>query len=317
LVETSGEVTRLVLNRDEEPARRVLVGLDDGLLAVVSASVRLHDGSTDRLLTNRVVQQMSIDVLNVRTSAWYTGIVQHDIARNLSDIDVVQWNRTRFGVVDRASGRVSVIEYRAFPYTLVPCDSNRDCASCIGNVANDEMCAWCPADDLCKPTISACRRHTVLVCPSTAATTPTTATMSMVASSNASTTTTTTIATSTTTNDTISTTISMSPSPSADLNPSTESDDDQATTVGLAVGISVVVVALLLAAGVGAWFCLFRRVDQPAEKPVELQQPPTAVDSPRSALSREYSDVSEVRGMTTSSYDAAATTYNDVEDIRE
>jgi hypothetical protein len=278
MLDTANALTRLVLNRGEV-AHRVLVGLDDGLLAVVSASVRLHDGSMDRLLTNRVVQQMSIDVLNVRTSAWYPGIVQHDIARNLSDIDVVQWNRTRFGVVDRASGRVSVIEYRAFPYTLVPCDSNRDCASCIGNVANEESCRWCGARCAARGTVCMPNETSTIFadrCDNATTSTPSTLSQSTSTATTPSTPLVTT-ATATTPSTPLLTTTTAAGVTTVEADEQATSDNSS-TVVGLAVGIPIAVL-VLVAIGLAAVCAVKKRKQRDGESGGAATATATATDT--------------------------------------
>jgi hypothetical protein len=136
-------LTRAVENRGVVVARRKLVAIGNSMLGVVSADSRIHDGSTDQLLVNRRVVLAAIDVLDVGTGVWFENFVRHDIALNISDVDVVRWNATHFGVVERATARASVIEWRPLPYALVQCTSNSDCQQCLTNEANDEACRWC------------------------------------------------------------------------------------------------------------------------------------------------------------------------------
>jgi hypothetical protein len=112
-------LSRIIANRDERtapPPHRKLVAIGDTLLGVVSADSKTHDGSVDPLLVNRRALQTAIDVLDVPRAQWFENFVRHDIERNISDIDVVRWNATLFGVVDRATGLTTQIEWRPLPY---------------------------------------------------------------------------------------------------------------------------------------------------------------------------------------------------------
>jgi hypothetical protein len=140
----AARLSRLTLNAGAAIPGRKLVAVDRQLLAVVSASSILHDGSVTRALVNRRILQTSVDVLDVATGLWFNNLLQHNIYRNISDIDVVaNQNGSAFAVVDRASGEATVFEWRKFNYTLIPCSENTDCRSCLSNVANIELCRWC------------------------------------------------------------------------------------------------------------------------------------------------------------------------------
>lgn len=139
------KLSRLTLNIGSPTPSRKLVAVGNRLLAVVSASSLMHDGSVLRLLVNRRITQTAIDVLDVSNGVWFSNLLQHDIRmHNISDIDVVvHQNASSFGVVARATGLASVFDWRAFPFVLVECETNVDCLSCVTNEANIQACRWC------------------------------------------------------------------------------------------------------------------------------------------------------------------------------
>jgi hypothetical protein len=135
--------TLLILNANEKAPARQLVAVGDRLVVVLAANIKVHDGSKDQLLVNRLVTQTPIDALDVQTGVWYNRLLDHGIAENVSDVDVVRWNATAFAVVDRATREAAVFEWRPFPFALVQCTANTDCRACTTNEANEESCRWC------------------------------------------------------------------------------------------------------------------------------------------------------------------------------
>jgi hypothetical protein len=168
--------TSLILNANEKAPARRLVAVGDRLVVVVAANVKVHDGSEDRLLVNRLVIQTPIDALDVQTGVWYNRLLEHGVAKNVSDADVVRWNATAFAVVDRATREAAVFEWRPFPYALVPCSAGTDCQACLTNEASEELCVWCGTR--CVSRITACNfaERTVVNASNALCTGPTTTT---------------------------------------------------------------------------------------------------------------------------------------------
>jgi hypothetical protein len=132
--------TTIATNLGASPVARSLVAVDNRLLVVVSADTNVHDGSVKPLLINRLYVQTPIDALDVSSGHWYADLLQHAIKKNISDIDVVQWNASTFAVVDRVSGNAAVFDWRPFPADNAPiCESFVECESCLATVA----CHWC------------------------------------------------------------------------------------------------------------------------------------------------------------------------------
>ena len=86
--------TVLAVNVGEKAPARRLVAVGDRLVVVLTANIKVHDGSKDQLLVNRLVTQTPIDALDVQTGVWYNRLLDHGIAKNVSDVDVVRWNAT-------------------------------------------------------------------------------------------------------------------------------------------------------------------------------------------------------------------------------
>jgi hypothetical protein len=183
--------TSLILNANEKAPARQLVSVGDRLVVVVAANIKVHDGSKDQLLVNRLVTQTPIDALDVQTGVWYNRLLDHDIAKNVSDVDVVRWNATAFAVVDRATREAAVFEWRPFPFALVKCTANTDCRACTTSEANEEPCRWCGPRCVSRQAICAPNENPVCVDPTTTTTTTTTATTTTTTTSTTSTTTTT------------------------------------------------------------------------------------------------------------------------------
>ena len=190
--------TSLILNANEKAPARRLVAVGDRLVVVVAANVKVHDGSRDQLLVNRVVTQTPIDALDVQTGVWYNRLLEHDIAKNVSDVDVVRWNATAFAVVDRATREAAVFEWRPFPFALVKCSANTDCRACTTSEANEEPCRWCGTRCVSRQAICAPGESSVCVDPTTTTTTATTATATATTTTSTTTTILASIATSTT-----------------------------------------------------------------------------------------------------------------------
>jgi hypothetical protein len=190
--------TSLILNANEKAPARRLVAVGDRLVVVVTADVKVHDGSKETLLVNRLVTETPIDALDVQTGVLYNRLLEHGIAKNVSDVDVVRWNATAFAVVDRATREAAVFEWRPFPFALVKCSANTDCRACTTSEANEEPCRWCGTRCVSRQAICAPGESSVCVDPTTTTTTATTAT----ATTTSTTSTTTTILASITTSTT-------------------------------------------------------------------------------------------------------------------
>jgi hypothetical protein len=205
--------TSLILNANEKAPARRLIAVGDRLVVVVAADIKVHDGSKDQLLVNRLVTQTPIDALDVQTGVWYNRLLEHGIAKNVSDVDVVRWNATAFAVVDRATREAAVFEWRPFPFALVKCTANTDCRACSTSEANEEPCRWCGTRCVLRQAMCAPGESSVCVDPTTTSTTATTTT------TTATTTSTTTTKTTTPISITTSTTFSSLESPAESSDP--------------------------------------------------------------------------------------------------
>jgi hypothetical protein len=180
--------TSLILNANEKAPARRLVAVGDRLVVVVAADVKVHDGSREPLLVNRLVTQTPIDALDVETGVWYNRLLEHGIAKNVSDVDVVRWNATAFAVVDRATREAAVFEWRPFPYALAKCTVNTDCRACLTNEASEELCLWCGTRCVSRSTACSITDRSTVNASSVLCTGPTTTAFSTVVSANRTTT---------------------------------------------------------------------------------------------------------------------------------
>jgi len=159
--------------------------------------------------------------------------LDHGIAKNVSEIDVVRWNATAFAVVDRATREAAVFEWRPFPYALVKCSANTDCRTCTTSEANVEPCRWCGTRCVSRQAMCAPNEYPspfgFCVDPTTTTTTTTT------------TASTTTLAPTTVTSTSSSTTTPLVAVASTSPAPAITSS----TVIGLAVGIPIVVLTLV------------------------------------------------------------------------
>jgi hypothetical protein len=261
---SSAKLAQLTLNRGAPTPLRKLVAVDRQLLAVVSASNILHDGSVTRALVNRRIVQTSIDVLDVATGVWFNNLLQHDVRRNISDIDLVaNQNGSSFAVVERDSGEATVFDWRPFAFKLIACSENTDCHSCLTNMANVELCRWCGtrcASQQVNCIGNETSTRNVTLCPlvttTTTTTTPTTAITN---------TTTTSIATSTETNTSLTNTAVQTVGP---VNQTADPLIPLYAVLG-AVGV----LALIVAIGVAVWRFRTHPAQEEA-KPIPLADVP-------------------------------------------
>lgn len=144
----------IALNREERAPVRKLAAVGDRLLIIVAANVKTHDGVAQPLLINRRLVQTPIDALDVVSGVWYADLLQHAVEKNISDIDIVQWNGTMFGVVDHATSETTMFEWRAFAREPQKCDAVSDCNACFTDEANIEACRWCGTR--CAPALASC-----------------------------------------------------------------------------------------------------------------------------------------------------------------
>lgn len=288
------ELTRYRLNLADAQLElpRKLAAVNDRLLVVIAGLAYIHDGSNDRNRAFRWWNQTAIDVLDVDAGVWFPSLLQHDAQANISDVDVVQWNATTFGIVWPGAAS-SIVQFRPFPYALVNCTGNGDCATCLTNEANIESCRWCGArcGALCTPSEVATLN--VSLCP--AATT--TATAATTANTTAP-----PLTTDSTTSKlpTTSTVMSLSSS-----EPSTASAGlSQSATIGLAVGVPLAILTIVGLA-VGAIWWTRRRPkdggdggDVVVKGDVPLANRPEAAAKPRAYDAFEanaYDDIVSVR----------------------
>jgi hypothetical protein len=254
----------LNLNVNEKAPARRLVVVGDRLVVVVAANTKVHDGSRDQLLVNRVVTQTPIDALDVQTGVWYNRLLEHGITKNVSDVDVVRWNATAFAVVDRATREAAVFEWRPFPFALVKCSANTDCRACTTSEANEEPCRWCGTR--CVSRLTFC-----LPTESSACVDPTTTTTTLTANVSL-----TTSATSTTEIGTTTTTSFVSTS-LASLATSADSGADSSDPLLPLYIVLGVLGALVLAAGLAIAVIKVRDLkSRPAPKAVPMEEPPKA-----------------------------------------
>ena len=140
---SAAALTPFVPNEGESAPTRLLAAVADRLLVVLLSNTKIHDGTQQPLLVNRKLVQAALDVFDVERGVWFTNLLQHDIERNSSDVDIVQWNATAFAVVERATRAASFFAFRPFPYNLTSCAANSVCALCVSSEANEEPCRWC------------------------------------------------------------------------------------------------------------------------------------------------------------------------------
>lgn len=145
----------LLTNSGSQPPRRKLIAIGDRLLVAIAASTTLHDGSMQTLLVNRRVVQTPIDALDTASGIWYADLLQHRIERNISEIDIAQWNSSMFGIVDRNTNETVLVEWRSFPFVLQRCDDVQDCHTCTTSESNAEPCRWC--GERCTTALTNCR----------------------------------------------------------------------------------------------------------------------------------------------------------------
>jgi hypothetical protein len=294
-------LTPYILNRAAAQPPRKLVAVDDRLLVVVSGLAVIHDGYLDRRFINRWLNQSAIDVLDVVADAWFTGLLRHDVRLNISDVDVVAWNSTTFGIVPRSpSLAASVVEFRPFGFDLVQCSANTECSTCITNEANIEPCRWCGlrCAALCTglevATINASRCEMTTETSSTATTSAASTTSSTV-------TTTSDGAVDSSTVETSATTVSTSTQQS--VADTTDAGLSLGATIGLAVGVPLAVLAIVgIVCGV-IWFSRRQKKASSggeAPKAVHMDQLPhkeSFAAEPNRAYDRvsSYDDVESVR----------------------
>lgn len=260
-------------NEPQPPSQRVEFGGNGfgshRMLAVVYADVRVHNGSRNQLLVNRRVVQTPIDILYVDRSLWFENLVQHDVALNITDIDLFA-NGSHFAVVGRESGAGSLFHWKPFAYELVECSAN-DCMQCATNQANIEPCKWC--DNECRPRAVMCANQSSSC--ETETTTETTETTETIE-----------------TTETTMTTMEKSRQTemTATLGQMTDGDNlDRSQIIGLAIGIPITIV--LLIGVIVAAFVFWKRSRRDEENNIaakELQQSPTISGS-------VYDDVDSVR----------------------
>jgi hypothetical protein len=263
----------------------------DRLVVVVAANTKVHDGSREPLLVNRLMIQTPIDALDVQTGAWFNRLLDHGIAKNVSDVDVVRWNATAFAVVDRATREAAVFEWRPFPYALVPCSAGTDCQACLTNEASEELCQWCGTRCVSRngATCTLAERSIVNASSSMCMGPTTTAFSTTTTTTTAATTT----ATATTTTEPTTASLStLAPSLSTAVTTSAAvSVSSDSLTIGLAVGIPIVALALV---GVAvAWFVFRKRRQSSASAgspPVELQDKVPAAAEEEDSLGVSISD---------------------------
>jgi hypothetical protein len=271
---SSIELTRFKVNRGtSEPVRR-LVAVDKSLLAIVSSSAHLFDGSSDQLLINRWLVQTQIDVFDFVANVSFVGLLRHDIALNISDIDVVRWNATQFAVVERATRAAVVFEFRAFGYDLVQCSANLNCTACLSNEANIEPCRWCDnarCGALCGSTESIVRNETS--CPAEPTTLPAATTEATAATTMA-----------------VETTVAESTLAPTSVNSlPTSSASSSSTTIGLAVGLPIAFLAVIGAVGVVFWLRRRRAAESTNNNSTHMSTLGSSNNS------NTYSDVGDVR----------------------
>ncbi len=268
-------LSAIVLNRGESAPARKLATVGGRLVVVIATHTNVHDGSTRTLLVNRRLAQTPVDLLDVASGVWYNEVLTHGIERNVSDIDVVAWNTTVFGVADRASGATAVFEWRPFPYELRRCAANGDCQTCLTNEANEEPCRWCGAR--CLTRQASCMGGEMSIVNASAA-----ACVGLVTGTSSTTLTITSVSASTA-NATATTLPSSSMLASFT---SLAGSSVSSTTIGLAVGVPfAVLAAVTLLIGVCLWSRSGRKTEE--DGCVEL---PEAVP-----IDGAYSDVRDVR----------------------
>jgi hypothetical protein len=275
-------LSTIVVNRDGVAPARRLVSIGSRFVLVIAASTVLHDGSKLPLLVNRLVTQNALDVFDTKNSgAWFTDVLQHDIAKNMSDVELVQWNSSMFAVVDSATGAASVFDWQPFATEPRACAENTDCQSCLATEANIAACRWCSSSSRCTGLFSTCapNESSVVNASSASCAGPPTTTAPM-----------------------SETTAAVVPPSTADERALSNTDagaDD--TTLGLAIGIPVAIGALVCLA-VGVWFAVKRaREPNPKQKQsksepgvqVQLKPKPTADEASSDSLGVSISASSE------------------------
>ena len=142
-VVTTARLTRLIVNAGTSSSRRLLTSVGERLLVVVSSVVTpQHDGTVNRALVGKRVEQTAIDVFDVVHGVWFTNVAQHHAGGATVDELRVESRANQFAVVDR-NGSASVFEWRAGNVSFVACESNGECGTCLTNERNYEACAWC------------------------------------------------------------------------------------------------------------------------------------------------------------------------------
>jgi hypothetical protein len=272
--------TSLILNANEKAPARRLIAVGDRLVVVLTANIKVHDGSKDQLLVNRLVTQTPIDALDVQTGVWYNRLLDHGIAKNVSDIDVVRWNATAFAVVDRATREAAMFEWRPFPFALVKCTANTDCRTCTMSEANEEPCRWCGTRCVSRQAMCAPGESSVCVDPTTTSTTTATTTTTTATTTSTTSTTTTTPASITT-----STTFSSLGSPAESSDP----------LLPLYIVLGILGTLVLIAGVVIAVIKLRDLTSKPAPpNDVPMEEAPAKADPPAPKIDR-YADVTDVR----------------------
>jgi hypothetical protein len=256
--------TSLILNANEKAPARRLVAVGDRLVVVVTADVKVHDGSKETLLVNRLVTETPIDALDVQTDVWYNRLLEHGIAKNASDVDVVRWNATAFAVVDRATREGAVFEWRPFPFALVKCTANTDCRACTTSEANEEPCRWCGTRCVSRKTFCQPTESSVCVDPTTTTTT--------------SSTTATTTATTTTTSTTTTTLASITTSATFSSLESPAESSDPLLPLYIVLGIlgTLVIIAGVVIAVIKVRDLTSKPAPPPKEVPMEEPKKPAA-----------------------------------------
>jgi hypothetical protein len=263
--------TNLTLNRNETHPIRKFVSTINHLLIVVNADVRVHDGFVQPLLVNRRLVQTPIDVFDRNTSKWFANLLQHDVDRNITDVDL--WsNDTHFAVVPKDDNLTGTLfEWMQFPFQLVDCSTNQDCLQCLTNQANIEPCRWCGSR--CESRSILCTNTTIL------------RSNQCIIITNETTTTTTTT-TSTTIAESSSSSSSQSQSQSQFQSQSQSSTTQSSTIIGLSIGIPLII--LIIGSIVGFLIWRSRRKSRAAE--------PSSSTSTELQGQSTYDDIESVRG---------------------
>ena len=163
----NGGMTKLLLNASEPQPQRRLATINDNIILVISAYQNVwHDGSVAGLEIARPVDQRVVDIYEIGASGnrWSNEKLTHHV-NDINQLRVEQVDKNLIvsvllrylcfspmsnkidsglqNIIDNETNIATVVSFRPIDGSLVECESNKDCESCLSNELNVERCRFC------------------------------------------------------------------------------------------------------------------------------------------------------------------------------